>query len=201
MGFNMIDIAGKKNLEFRRQLFHLLIGFILGLLVYFEIAKWPLLALLWLLIVLLSSIHRKRKLKSLNWLLLQFERPKVIPGAGAIQMVLGILIASLVFGYAFGRYDIAAASIFILAFGDSVSTFVGKKYGEIKLLHNSMKSLEGTLSGFIVAFISTIPVVGVELAFLGSFVGMFFESFTDRVGIDDNILIPLASGIAMWLIL
>ena len=114
-------------------------------------------------------------------------------------MALGMLIATLVFGEALGRPDIAGASILILAFGDSVSTFVGKKYGEIKLLHNTRKSLEGSLSGFMAALIAAAPAVGVELAFLGSFIGMFFESFTDRIGVDDNILVPLAAGIAMWL--
>lgn len=188
-------IWGKKNLELRRQLFHLLMGAVFGVLIYLEIVKWVFLALLLLLFLLIASIHKKFPITGLSWLLLQLERPKVLPGAGAIQMTFGMLITTLIF-----EPHIAGAAIMILGFGDSVSTFVGKKYGEIKLTHNRRKSLEGSLSGFLAALVASSFLVGLEMAFLGSFIGMFFESFNDRMGLDDNIIVPVTAGIAMMLV-
>jgi len=188
-------IWGKKKLELRRQLFHLIMGVVFGLLIYFRIVTWEALAILWVALVLIASIHRKIQIKELNWVLLQLERPKALPGVGAMQMTFGMALTT----FMFDDPKIAGAAIIILGVGDSVSTFIGKKYGEIKLLHNKRKSLEGSLSGFLAALIATAPLVGIQLAFLGSFVGMFFESFNERVGLDDNIIMPIAAGIAMWL--
>lgn len=184
------------SLEMKRQLFHVLIGSILGLLVAWEIIDWIFLTLLLILLLILAGIHMKRPLKILNYIVHQLERPKVIPGTGAILMVFGILLATLLYPPL-----IAGAATLILAFGDSASTFFGKKYGEIKLKVNKKKSLEGSFAGFLFAFIASMFLVGIELAFLGSFVGMFFESINDRVGLDDNLIIPVVAGIAMVLAL
>jgi len=112
-------------------------------------------------------------------------------------MTFGMLLCTLIFDSA----QIAGAAILVLGVGDSVSTFIGKKYGEMKLPHNRRKSVEGSLSGFLASLLvlAPLPAIGIELAFLGSFVGMFFESFNDRVGLDDNIIVPITAGIAMML--
>ena len=125
------------------------------------------------------------------------ERPDVIlenPAAGTLHFFLGSLMTLLVFSFDF---NIACASIMILAAGDSISTIFGKRFGRHQIPYNPGKSIEGTLAGTIAAFGGASILVPPHLAVMGAFGGMVAESLPLKI--DDNLLVPLGAGAAMSL--
>jgi dolichol kinase len=125
------------------------------------------------------------------------ERPEVIeetPAKGALSFFLGALLALLLFK---SYLAIISATIIILALGDSFSTLVGKKLGRHKIFYNPQKSWEGSIAGLCIALIGAIYFVPLPLAVSGAVAGMLAESLPLKI--DDNITIPVFSGIAMLL--
>jgi len=126
------------------------------------------------------------------------ERKEVIdefPGRGALSFFFGSLLVLLIFG---SMIKIVCASIIILALGDSFSTLTGKRFGRHKISYNPHKSVEGSIGGFLPAFIGAMVFVSPEIALLGAFTGMVVESLPLRI--DDNITIPVVSGFFMCLL-
>lgn len=126
------------------------------------------------------------------------EREGVIekfPGRGALSFFFGSLLVLLLFG---SSMNVVCASIIILALGDSFSTLIGKRYGRHKIFYSPDKSVEGSIGGFIPAFIGAGIFVSPEVALLGALVGMAVESLSLKI--DDNITIPVISGFFMFLL-
>lgn len=126
------------------------------------------------------------------------EREGVIeefPGKGTITFFFGSLMVLLLFG---SNINVACAAIIILALGDSFSTLVGKRYGRHKICYSKEKSVEGTIGGFVPAFFGATIFVLPQVALVGALVGMAVESLS--VKIDDNVIIPLAAGLVMFLL-
>jgi dolichol kinase len=97
--------------------------------------------------------------------------------------------------------DIATAAICFLAFGDVAATAVGERFGKTKI---GEKSLEGTLAFVAAAAVAgfLLPLVGVSLVhgiiLAGAITAAGVELLPVRV--NDNLVIPLASGGVMELI-
>jgi len=109
---------------------------------------------------------------------------------GPVTLGFGALFALLLF-----PSRIAAAAIYALAFGDSVPVLIGKFLGRIRPALLLGKSLEGTLAGFAVVFLTSFLVFHEWKTALA--VG--FASFLVDIlplGDFDNLLLPLAAGIA-----
>ncbi|MBU2559933.1 phosphatidate cytidylyltransferase [archaeon] len=126
------------------------------------------------------------------------ERASVIdkfPGKGTITFFIGSLFALLLFR---SNINIACAAIIILALGDSFSTLAGKRYGRHKIVYSPEKSIEGTIGGFIPAFIGAAIFVSPQIAIVGAIVGMAAETLPAKI--EDNIIIPLAAGLVMFLL-
>lgn len=126
------------------------------------------------------------------------EREGVIeefPGKGALTFFFGSLLVLLLFG---SNINVACAAIIILALGDSFSTIVGKQYGRHKIFYSSEKSVEGTIGGLVPAFMGALVFVSPSAALVGACVGMAVESLPAKI--DDNITIPLAAGLVMFLL-
>jgi dolichol kinase len=126
------------------------------------------------------------------------EREGVIeefPGRGTLSFFFGSLLALLLFG---SNINVASASIIILALGDSFSTLFGKRYGRHKIFYSKEKSVEGTIGGFVPAFIGAGIFVSSQVALVGALVGMAVESLSLKI--DDNITIPVAAGFFMFLL-
>jgi dolichol kinase len=126
------------------------------------------------------------------------EREGVIdefPGKGALTFFFASLLVLLLFG---SDLNVACAAIIILALGDSFSTLVGKRYGRHKLFYSREKSVEGSIGGFVPAFIGAAIFVSPQIALVGAVVGMAAESLPAKI--DDNIIIPLAAGLVMFLL-
>lgn len=110
-----------------------------------------------------------------------------------IAFAMGI-ISSLLF---FPSY-IAYTSITVLTIGDSFANISGKIFGKTPIFFNKNKSIEGTLTGFIVAFLGSILFVNPLQALIAAAVGMIIESLP--LPINDNLAIPLSSGMILILI-
>ncbi len=189
------------TLETKRQLVHAS-----GLLIAFYVL-WAgqILSILTLgssmLVVILvgESYKRGLKINLLSKVIESAERPEVIaerPGKGAILFFVGSLASIILFGM---NLKIVSASIIILAMGDSASTLIGKNFGKHKIPYNKMKSLEGSVGGFVFAIMGAQIFVGLPLAILGALTAMLAESVP--INVDDNITIPIFSGLAMTLAL
>ncbi|NJD78209.1 MAG: hypothetical protein FIB08_14145 [Candidatus Methanoperedens sp.] len=90
---------------------------------------------------------------------------------------------------------ICYAAIAILAVGDGLAGVIGRRYGQHRFPFNKNKSWEGSLSGFIAASLAGFYFAG-PIAIAGSFFGML----AGAVNKQDNIAVPYAALIAMYLV-
>jgi dolichol kinase len=107
---------------------------------------------------------------------------------GPITLGLGALLSVLLFPTLE-----ASIAVYILAFGDSFSSLVGKTIGRIRMPFTRGKSLEGSLTCFVAAFVPTFvmsasPGKSLVIALGATLV----EALPTKDW--DNILLPLASG-------
>jgi dolichol kinase len=110
-----------------------------------------------------------------------------------IFFALGIML-SLVLFPAPANY----AAVVILTFGDGFATIFGKKFGRTVIPFNKGKRLEGSVFGFLFAFLGALVFVDPVKALIGATVGMLIEVLP--LPINDNLTIPLAAGLALTLI-
>ena len=87
------------------------------------------------------------------------------------------------------------ASIMVLTLGDGSASILGQLLGSRPLPFNKAKSLEGTIFGFISALIGSLLFLNPIGAIIAAAAGMIAESLPSPI--DDNILIPIASGLAL----
>lgn len=191
----------EKKLELRRQVFHM----IFGLMIVFAV-KWQIIPIWFLLVIALGGIFfsflsLRVNVPVLEYFLRRFERKylmHVFPGRGAFFFVL----ASWLTLYLFDFY-VALSAILILALMDSSAHFVGKYWGKTPNPLNPNKHLEGYGVGLVAGFLGAMFFVPPWIAFFGALVGSTIEVFELEIGrhkIDDNLTIPLASGLMMsWL--
>jgi dolichol kinase len=112
------------------------------------------------------------------------ESPHLI--VAPIYLAVGVVLSLLAF-----PKNIAYASITIVAVGDPVASYVGRKLGRI---HVRQRTLEGFAAGWLVSFAAALLWVSPHLALIGSVTGMLFE----LLGLlDDNLTIPIGAGSAM----
>ncbi|MCS7119978.1 MAG: haloacid dehalogenase-like hydrolase [Nitrososphaerota archaeon] len=90
---------------------------------------------------------------------------------------------------------ISYVSITVLTLGDSFATLFGKLLGRTKIPFNKTKNLEGTIFGFIAAFLGCLCFTDPFRAFVASFVGMSIELLPSPV--NDNITIPLGAALSI----
>ncbi len=187
--------------ELVRQMFHLLLGILLVILLNYNLINKSILLFLILIGLLISYLSTKTKIPLIHGLLRAFERKEELekfPGKGVIFYFAGVYLVLLLF-----RKDIAMASVMVLALGDSVSHMFGLHFGRIKHPLSEKKFLEGTIAGFVASFIGALFFVGWHEAFLASLAAMLVEAIEIKIGteqIDDNLVVPLVAGAVIWLI-
>jgi dolichol kinase/phosphoserine phosphatase len=113
--------------------------------------------------------------------------------AAPLFYAIGILVTLLVF-----PYPVNAAAIAIFTLGDSVASIFGGMIG-IKMPFNKGKTLEGTLSGFVFAFLASSLFIAPWIAAIGAAIAMFVEYLP--VPVNDNILIPIITAAALTLLI
>ena len=187
-----------KNIEPKRQLFHMLFGIIIVVLLVYDLLRVTHIFFLVVIGIMLSFLSKKFKIPIIFWFLENFEREKDLkefPGKGVIFYLIGAFLV-----LSFFPLDIAMPSILILAFGDSASHLFGVRYGRIKHPFTDKKFIEGMIAGFIAAFIGALVFLPWHEALAASFFAMLAEGFEIRIGaedVDDNIIIPLVAAIAI----
>ncbi len=185
-----------KDIEFRRQIFHVVLGVVLVYLLYIGMLNLLLMFFLLLIGFVLSLLSKKYDLIFVRWFLRNFDRKgESLPGYGVLTYFLGCIIALGLF-----RKEVALASILVLAFGDSFSHF--GRFGNIRNPFSDVKFLEGMVIGVIAGMLGAKLFVPWKAAFFGSLVAMSAEGLDLTVfkkKIDDNLLIPIVAGLIMSL--
>ena len=110
-----------------------------------------------------------------------------------IFFALGIMISLTVF-----PVPINYASTMVLALGDGFATLFGKRLGRTVLPINKGKRVEGSVFGFLFAFVGALLFVNPMKALVGAAIGMLVECLP--LPISDNITVPIASGLAMMIV-
>lgn len=110
-----------------------------------------------------------------------------------ITFTMGLIISLIIF-----PLPIAFTSITILTIGDSVANISGRFFGKTPFFYNKNKTIEGTIIGFISAFLCSSLFVNPFHAIIAAAVGMTVESLP--LPINDNLAIPLSSGTILILI-
>lgn len=114
--------------------------------------------------------------------------------AAPLYFATGILLTLLLF-----PPPINSASIAIFALGDSSASFFGGLIPTKSLPFNKGKTLGGSLFGFFFAFLAGVFFVTPLMALIAAAVAMTVESLP--LPINDNILIPLSTSLALMLII
>ncbi|MFW9820999.1 MAG: phosphatidate cytidylyltransferase [Candidatus Thorarchaeota archaeon] len=114
--------------------------------------------------------------------------------------------------FIFAPFPIFVAVALITTGSDGVACIIGKKFGKHNLKTNPKKTVEGLIAGglstFIIVFLifilyySWMPI-GMEkiiiMSFAATIVFMLIDAYIKNIS--DNILNPLLTGFAMWIIL
>lgn len=104
------------------------------------------------------------------------------------------LLTSAIVCVAFFPPEIAFSAMAFLSIGDTMAALVGMNLGKRKFL-KIKKSFEGFLACFISTFIFGLFFLHPSIAFTGAIAASISELTFTRI--DDNVKIPIISGIAM----
>jgi undecaprenyl-diphosphatase len=190
-----------QQLEFRRQSFHFVAGFMAVYLHWLGIFRWRIILVLLIGGMILSAISAKRNIPVISSILTYFDRPRdrKFPGRGAFYLLLGIFLSIIIF-----PVKIAYASILILAVGDSLNhLFFDRAPKKLNLPWNRKKSLLGLTLGIMAGTFAAQFFVPIYAALLASMVSLVVETFYIKLGnifIDDNILVPLIAGAVLMVV-
>ncbi|WP_292486665.1 diacylglycerol/polyprenol kinase family protein [Methanohalobium sp.] len=174
--------------EYLRKVIHLIS--VLIIVIYAFLGKQIVLILLlvslvFFLVLEYIRIEKSIKLPMLHVLYRNSEKNHL---GGHVFLTIGAIISIAMFSK-----QVAFACILMTTLGDLCAALVGKTFGNTKLPYND-KSLEGSTSEFVVD-------LAIGFAFTGNWiiaVGMAFVATvveTTVVRIDDNLMIPMFSGI------
>jgi uncharacterized protein (TIGR00297 family) len=130
--------------------------------------------------------------------------------SGIIFYPVSVLLLVLVFP---GRLDIAAAAWGILAFGDGMSSVVGKRFGRRRIPWNREKSLAGSTALFICgglagAFLAwwcrpaVVPPAYLWFSLGAPFAAALAAAFVETIPVrlDDNLSVPAAAAGVLWVL-
>jgi len=140
-------------------------------------------------IIWLSSKSKGRIKRATSW----FKRAGETSYREAVIFVL--MLAAMLY---FFEWRIAAAAIIALCVGDAVATLYGKHMGHIKLPWNKLKTLEGSVVGFMAVYIPLFYILGRELGLVVAFLAVAIESLPR---VNDNIAIPTAVAVVLSLLI
>lgn len=123
---------------------------------------------------------------------------------GTIYYPISILIL-VIFAYGLIKKPyIGAIGAIILGYGDGIASIVGRKLGKIKIYRH--KSVEGSLTMFIISFLTTYilltyfnPFNTILYSLIIAFIATLLELFSPR-GID-NLTVPIFSSLIYYLLI
>lgn len=90
------------------------------------------------------------------------------------------------------------AIIVVTVFADAASALVGIRWGKAKWFHNAKKSYLGSMGGTTVAFLATLPLLGVPGAVVAAVVFLFIDIIAPvPVSVSDNLLYPVTLSLVL----
>ncbi len=111
-----------------------------------------------------------------------------------LYFAFGILLTLIIF-----PVPASSAAIAMFALGDSSASIIGSTISKRHLPFNRAKTLEGSLGGFIFAFLAGLIFVSPWIALIGATVAMTIEYLP--LPVNDNLMIPLITGLVLTLII
>ncbi|MDD3241713.1 MAG: DUF92 domain-containing protein [Bacilli bacterium] len=123
---------------------------------------------------------------------------------GTVFYSISLLILTIVFFNDRSNLFIGALSALILGYGDGIAGLIGMDYGKHKLYNG--KSLEGSISNFIVSFMISYLFLGnfiLNNVFIYSFIIATFSMFIEAICTKgyDNLFLPLGISILTYSLL
>ncbi|KAM7526832.1 hypothetical protein LguiA_016734 [Lonicera macranthoides] len=124
---------------------------------------------------------------------------------GPLYYVVILILCALVF---WRESPVGVVSLAMMCGGDGVADIMGRRFGYLKIPYNQQKSWAGTISMFVVGFLTSIGmlyyfsvlgyfqldwVLTIERVALISLVATAVESLPTTGFVDDNISVPLVS--------
>tara|TARA_Y100000994_G_scaffold85259_1_gene70447 strand:- start:122 stop:703 length:582 start_codon:yes stop_codon:yes gene_type:complete len=111
---------------------------------------------------------------------------------GASYVFLSIVLVTLLFDV-----KIAVASLLIMSFADPVASLMGRAFGNFIILN---KTIEGSVSFFIVSVIvlSVFDFSSETILYVSIFCTLI-ELVSNKIKIDDNLLVPLSSAVLLFI--
>ena len=198
----------RSDLHILRKLWHMSTGAI-GLFIFLNSGQSQ---NFWATVILLIALGGfsmdlvRNKVPVLNKLVIKFMGPLMRRSekdgvSGLPFYALGVSLSLF-----FYSKDIAIVSTMFLVFSDPLSSFFGVLYGKDKILPN--KSLQGAVAGFFTCYLITLfyamntSELGTHLlifAIVSGVIGSASE-LVSAFNIDDNLTIPVISGLGMTLL-
>ena len=183
--------------ENKRQAFHLLAGTLLIIGVYQGfLHAWSFFLLLTGFLFLLLTAHVLRVI-DLETLINKHERRATyFPGWGVTTFIAGFLAATTLF-----PKTASIAALIVLVYGDALATIIGHHKGTTLLPWNQHKSWEGLIAGLLVSFLIITLITGWPIALAIATAGAIVESVNKPRWCDDNLLLPIITGIIATILL
>ena len=195
----------RSDLHLLRKLWHISTGSI-GLYFFnatsYDQSFWAFLALA-IAIIGLSMDLARSKFQKMNHLVIKIMGPLMRRSekeglSGLPFYALGVSLSLF-----FYRKEIAILSIMFLVFSDPLSSFFGVLYGKDKIMPN--KSLQGAVAGFFVCYLITLfytmnhVTIGNHILIFAVVAGVIgsLSELISAFNIDDNLTIPVVSGLGM----
>ena len=173
----MKDDSIKRGTVVKRNILHILSVLFIPIAIFYSDTTAVLITsafLLFYITYLLFKLHPKLPTwKKLEKYIEQFSYSRFTGKVdyGLIFLGLGIILTTVVFSNGQVYNNPAYAAIVILAFGDGFSAM--SVLIEKRKFINKNTSIEGTLIGFVTAFVGASLFVPIPIALIGAFVGMF----------------------------
>ncbi|MCK4312452.1 MAG: phosphatidate cytidylyltransferase [Candidatus Cloacimonetes bacterium] len=142
-----------------------------------------------LVIEIVRLEHKTFKRIFLNIFGIMLRKHEIHNFTGATYLMISAMLC-----IAFFPSDIAFVSISFLAIGDTLAALIGIPFGKRKILGTN-KSLEGSIACFAGTFVFALFFLNPIVALTGAFVATIAE--LSRFPVDDNIKIPISSGLLM----
>jgi dolichol kinase len=171
--------------EFARKGVHILFGIGIAATIQLlgkDLALPVLLASLLGGLVLSDAIARGHRIPLISRLVLDLERPGVLPGKGAI-----LFVFSSTFCLFFFPVQVVIPAVLTLAVLDGASALVGQYAGKHRIWNG--KSLEGTIGGIAAAAVTLFVLIAPLPALTAAVVAGIIELASP---VDDNLVLPLA---------
>ncbi|MBO5038857.1 MAG: phosphatidate cytidylyltransferase [Alphaproteobacteria bacterium] len=140
-----------------------------------------------------GTLFRKMFIKTLRH---KEVNANVFVPSGSVYILAAALFVSVCFSA-----KAAAAAMCIVLIADSNAALVGKLWGKFRFSNG--KSVEGTTAFFISAVFVCLfffPLISPVMIYVTAVLATSAEFFEKKIGIDDNLSIPLVSGFVLNLI-